>query len=88
MPSSSDKTVSEAQTSSGDATPPDTDLGEQPQQMAEGDADTPHDRTPGTATGSPGTAAGGTATASPTGSPQTAASDTGSGSANPQDPAS
>jgi hypothetical protein len=86
VPSSSDKSVSVAQTSAGDATPPDTDLGEQPQQMAEGDAGTPHDPVPGTATGSPGTPAGGTATASPTDSPQTAASDSGSASPNPQDP--
>ena len=83
-----DKTVSQAQTSAGDATPPDTDLGMQPQQMAESESRSPHDDTPGTATGSPGTPAGGTATASPSGSPQTASSDTGSASANPQDPSS
>jgi hypothetical protein len=49
-PSDSGKTVSTAQTSPGDATPPDTDLGAQPQQSP-----TPSDEaapvTPGTATG-------------------------------------
>ncbi|TFV58535.1 hypothetical protein E4P41_12995 [Geodermatophilus sp. DF01-2] len=48
-PSNSGKTVSSAQASPGDATPPDTDLGEQPQQLAYGDAE--NAATPGTATG-------------------------------------
>jgi hypothetical protein len=36
-PSTDGKTVSDAETAPGDATPPDSDLGAQPQQMAEGD---------------------------------------------------
>jgi cytoskeletal protein RodZ len=47
-PSDSGKTASTATTSAGDATPPDTDLGTQPQQSATG-GDAPI--TPGTATG-------------------------------------
>ena len=38
-PSDSGKTVSDAEFASGDGTPPDTDLGEQTAQMAEGDED-------------------------------------------------
>jgi hypothetical protein len=36
-PNTEGKTVSDAETAPGDATPPDSDLGTQPQQMAEGD---------------------------------------------------
>jgi hypothetical protein len=52
--SDSGKTVSTAQTTAGDATPPDSDLGMQPQQMASpGDEDTNED-TPGASSGSGG----------------------------------
>jgi len=70
-PSDSGKTVSTAQTSAGDATPPDTDLGMQPQQMAspgeeDGNEDTPGGSSAGAGSGAvnerinevPGTAEG------------------------------
>ena len=44
-PSDSGKTVSDAEFAAGDATPPDTDLGEQTAQLAEGDEDS-HRRGP------------------------------------------
>jgi hypothetical protein len=50
-PSDSGKTVSAAQTSPGDATPPDTDLGMQPQQMASTEDKDRNADVPGTATG-------------------------------------
>jgi hypothetical protein len=74
-PSDSAKTVSTAETTPGDATPPDTDLGEQPQQMAYGDAE--NSATPGTATTSPNDPALDTATAAPDDLPQQAPDATG-----------
>jgi hypothetical protein len=50
-PSNAGKTVSDAENAVGDATPPDTDLGMQPPQMAEGEAENAD--TPGAGTGGP-----------------------------------
>ncbi|MGY1712640.1 hypothetical protein ACI8AC_24330 [Geodermatophilus sp. SYSU D00758] len=84
-PSNSEKAVSTAQETAGDATPPDSDLGEQPQQMAYGDAE--NSATPGTATTSSNDPALDTATASPTDRPQTASSGLGSDAEDPRNPA-
>jgi hypothetical protein len=85
-PSDSGKSVSTAQETAGDATPPDSDLGEQPQQLADGEA--ANAGTPGEGTTSPDDPALGTATASPTGQPQTASGGAGSDSEDPRNPAS
>ncbi|RBY82551.1 hypothetical protein DQ238_04530 [Geodermatophilus sp. TF02-6] len=85
-PNDSGKTVSTAQTTPGDATPPDTDLGEQPQQLAYGDAE--NAATPGTATTSRDDPALDTATASPTGQPQTGSAGIGSDADDERNPAS
>jgi hypothetical protein len=85
-PSDSGKTVSTAQTMPGDGTPPDTDLGEQPQQMAYGDAENAD--TPEPASSTTNDPALGTATAAPDGQPQVAPDATGTeGTGQPQNPA-
>jgi hypothetical protein len=85
-PSNSGKTVSTAQTTAGDATPPDTDAGSWAQQSKP--TETPGSATPGTATTSPDDPALDTATASPNDQPQTASGGVGSDSEDPRNPAS
>ncbi|MDP9430160.1 MAG: hypothetical protein M3Q47_15435, partial [Actinomycetota bacterium] len=85
-PSNSDKTVSTAQTTPGDATPPDTDAGSWAQQSKP--AESPGSATPGTATTSSNDPALDTATASPNDQPQTASGGIGSDSEDPRNPAS
>jgi hypothetical protein len=84
-PSNSGKTVSTAQTTAGDATPPDTDAGSWAQQSKP--TETPGSATPGTATTSPDDPALDTATASPNDQPQTASGGIGSDSEDPRNPA-
>jgi hypothetical protein len=84
-PSNSGKTVSTAQTTAGDATPPDTDAGSWAQQSKP--TETPGSATPGTATTSPDDPALDTATASPNDQPQTASGGIGSASEDPRNPA-
>jgi hypothetical protein len=88
------KTVSAAQTTPGDASPPDSDLGEYPQQLAYGKQ--LEDTAPDTATTSSNDPALDTATAAPDDQPQLGTSATGEAgtdqpgvprSPNPQDPA-
>jgi hypothetical protein len=88
----SGKTVSTSQTSPGDATPPDTDLGMQTAQPAPGEPENRNvDDVPDASSGSGGSDALNTATASPTDTPQTAPDATGTDDSttplNPQDPA-
>ena len=80
------KTVSTAQTTAGDATPPDTDAGSWAQQNAP--SESPGAATPGTATTSSNDPALDTATASPNDQPQTASGGIGSDSEDPRNPAS
>jgi hypothetical protein len=79
------KTVSTAQTTPGDATPPDTDAGSWAQQSKP--TESPGSATPGTATTSPDDPALDTATASPNDQPQTASGGIGSDSEDPRNPA-
>jgi hypothetical protein len=88
----SGKTVSTSQTSPGDATPPDTDLGMQTAQPAPGEPENRNvDDVPDASSGSGGSDALNTATASPDDAPQTAPDATGTDDStkplNPQDPA-
>ena len=85
-PSNSGKTVSTAQTTAGDSTPPDTDAGSWAQQNAP--SESPGPETPGTATTSSNDPALDTATASPNDQPQTASGGIGSDSEDPRNPAS
>ncbi|SHN66883.1 hypothetical protein SAMN05660350_01455 [Geodermatophilus obscurus] len=84
-PSNSGKTVSTAQTTAGDATPPDTDAGSWAQQSKP--TESPGSATPGTATANPDDPALDTATASPNDQPQTASGGIGSDSEDPRNPA-
>ncbi|MGY1680267.1 EAL domain-containing protein [Geodermatophilus sp. SYSU D01176] len=84
-PSNSGKTVSTAQTTAGDATPPDTDAGSWAQQSHPADAAAPD--VPGTATGGTEDPALDTATAAPDDQPQTASGGIGSDSEDPRNPA-
>jgi hypothetical protein len=84
-PSDSGKTVSTAQTTAGDATPPDTDAGSWAQQSRPAEAPAPD--VPGTATTSADDPALDTATASPNDQPQTASGGIGSDSEDPRNPA-
>jgi hypothetical protein len=84
-PSNSGKTVSTAQTTAGDATPPDTDAGSWAQQSRP--AESPAPDVPGTATTSADDPALDTATASPDDQPQTASGAIGSDSEDPRNPA-
>jgi hypothetical protein len=68
-PSDSGKTVSSAQSSAGDATPADSDLGTQPAQMASPEDKSRETDVPGTATGGPTNDELNTMFNSPTGNP-------------------
>jgi hypothetical protein len=80
------KTVSSAQETPGDATPPDTDAGSWAQQSKP--TETPGSATPDTATTSSNDPALDTATASPTGQPQTGSAGVGSDADDERNPAS
>jgi hypothetical protein len=80
------KTVSSAQMTPGDATPPDTDAGSWAQQSAP--TESPGPDTPDTAATSANDPALDTATASPNDQPQTASGGIGSDSEDPRNPAS
>ncbi len=80
------KTVSSAQETAGDATPPDTDAGSWAQQSKP--TETPGSATPDTATTSSNDPALDTATASPTGQPQTGSAGVGSDADDERNPAS
>ena len=85
-PSNSGKTVSTAQTTAGDATPPDTDAGSWAQQP--GPSEGAGSNTPGTATSGSTDPALDTATASPNDQPQTASGAVGSDADDERNPSS
>jgi hypothetical protein len=85
-PSNSGKTVSSAQMTPGDATPPDTDAGSWAQQSAP--TESPGSSTPDTATTSSNDPALDTATASPNDQPQTGTAGVGSDADDERNPSS